>query len=127
MQIPTVIFFTFWGLTSLKRKTVYSGKRPLDRLIGAMLPSGGRALRTSTFNVLGLGARFLSHLVRRHHGQTLCELIRLARELGVRFVACQAAMEMMGITCEELMEGVECAAAATALDAALESRITLFI
>jgi peroxiredoxin family protein len=127
MQVSTTMFFTFWSLTSIKRRTLFSGKPPFERVLGAMLASGAKPHHTSRFNALGLGPRLLGLMVRRHRGPELCDLIKLARELGVRFVACQATMEMMGIRCDELIDGVECSGAATALDVALDSRVTLFI
>ena len=50
-----------------------------------------------------------------------------ARQLGVRFVACEMAMNVMGITREELVEVDEVAGVASFVGMAKESNNTLFI
>ena len=50
-----------------------------------------------------------------------------ARELGVRIVACQMSMDVMGIHKEELIDGVEVGGVATFLGDATRSKTTLFI
>ncbi|MEY2613731.1 MAG: hypothetical protein RL069_2543, partial [Planctomycetota bacterium] len=48
-------------------------------------------------------------------------------EMGVRMVACETSMTVMGITREELLPGVEFGGVATYLDDAARSKVTLFI
>ena len=50
-----------------------------------------------------------------------------ARQLGVRLVACQMSMDIMGIEREELLEGVEIAGVATYMEAASRGNINLFV
>jgi peroxiredoxin family protein len=54
-------------------------------------------------------------------------MAQMARELGVRIVACQMSMDVMGIHKEELVDGVEVGGVATFLDDATRSKTTLFI
>ena len=65
--------------------------------------------------------------MRRKHVLTLPELIRSAREAGVRFVACDMAMDVMGITREELNDVDEVAGVATFAELVKDSGTTLFI
>jgi peroxiredoxin family protein len=51
----------------------------------------------------------------------------MAREMGVKFIACTMSMDVMGITKEELIDGVELGGVASFLDAADRSNTTLFI
>ena len=55
------------------------------------------------------------------------EMAQMARELGVRIVACQMSMDVMGIHKEELIDGVEVGGVATFLGDATRSKTTLFI
>ena len=48
----------------------------------------------------------------------LPDLMTQARELGVRLIACSMSMEAMGITIEELEDGVEIGGVADMLDSA---------
>ena len=51
----------------------------------------------------------------------------LAQDLGIRLIACQMSMGLMGIRKEELVDGLEYGGLATYLTDAADSRITLFI
>ena len=69
--------------------------------------------------------RYLAH--RRGLSVSDEELIRQARALGVRFVACEMAMDVMGLAREELIEVDEVAGVASFAQMARESGRTLFI
>jgi len=58
---------------------------------------------------------------------SLPELIRSAREAGVRFIACDMAMDVIGITREELDDVDEVAGVATFAELVKSSGTTLFI
>ena len=51
----------------------------------------------------------------------------LAQSKGVKLVACTMSMDIMGITKEELIDGVELAGVASYLGDAEESNVNLFI
>ncbi|MCA9120635.1 MAG: DsrE/DsrF/DrsH-like family protein [Planctomycetaceae bacterium] len=127
MGMQVSIFFTFWGLVALKRKTVFKGKPISEKMIAAMLPSLPTRVGTSKLNMLGVGPEFFKHVMRGKNIESLPQLIDLAQELDVRFVACEMSMRVMGITAEELREGVELGGVATYLQDAADSRVTLFI
>ncbi len=127
MGMRVVIFFTFWALPALKQQTRFRGKAPLDKLLTAMQPSGPSNLGVSRWNLFGLGALLLRRLMRKRKIEPLANLIDLARQEGVRMVACTTSMELMAITREELVKGVEMGGVATCLDAASLSGVTLFI
>jgi peroxiredoxin family protein len=127
MGMQVSMFFTFWGLTVLKRRTVFRGKSLIHKALTAMLPAGPSRLGTSKMNLCGFGPRLFSCLMRRHGVQQLEGLIGLARDAKVRMVVCQTSMELMGITHAELIDGIDCGGVATCLDAGIESGLMLFI
>ena len=127
MGMPVYMFFTFWGLTAVKKKTVFKGKRPIEKLLTAMLPAGAHRLGVSKWNLFGLGRIFFEARMRSRHVESLQRLIALARELNVHLVACETSMEVMAIQKHELVEGLEYGGVATCLDAALSGAITLFV
>jgi len=49
----------------------------------------------------------------------------MAKELGVKLIACQMSMDVMGIKKEDLIDGVEIGGAATFLEFASHNAITL--
>jgi peroxiredoxin family protein len=127
MGMDATLYFTFWGLSAIKKRTLFRQKSLTGKLMSLMLPSGPRSLGTSKLNLLGVGPAFFRYVMKKKNVQTLPDLIALAREAGVRLVACQMSMEVMGIKAEELMDGVRLGGVATYVAEARDSAITLFI
>lgn len=122
------MFFTFWGLNILRRpERVKVSKTPIGRAFGAMMPRGTKKLGLSRMNFLGAGAKLIRSVMKRNGISSLEELIDQARAHGVRLVACQMSMEIMGITQAELVDGVELGGVATFLGSGEKSDMSLFI
>jgi peroxiredoxin family protein len=51
----------------------------------------------------------------------------VAREMGVKIIACTMSMDAMGVTREELLDGIEYGGVAAYMGDASQSRVTLFI
>ena len=77
--------------------------------------------------MMGMGGAMMKSVMKLKHVLSLPELIRSAREAGVRFVACDMAMDVMGLSREELMEVDEVAGVATFAELVKSSGTTLFI
>lgn len=121
------MFFTFWGLTALRQKRESRGKTLFQKLMGWMTPVGIRGLGVSKMNFGGIGAKMLRTMMRQQGVPQPEEMAQMARELGVRLVACQMSMDVMGIRKEELIDGIEVGGVATFLGDATRSKATLFI
>lgn len=125
MQVS--LFFTFWGLTALRRGKIVAGDNALSRAFTALTPSGLSRLGVSRLNFGGLGARMLRAMMKQKGVATPEELLALARESKVRIVACTTSMDVMGLDPKDLVPGIEIGGVATYLGDAADSRITLFI
>ena len=122
------MFFTFWGLNIQRRpEKVKVPKTPIGRMFGAKMPRGTKKLGLSRMNFGGAGARMIRSVMKRNGISSLEELIDQARDHGVRLVACQMSMEIMGITREELIDGVELGGVATFIGSGEQSDMSLFI
>ena len=122
------MFFTFWGLNILRKpERVRVAKTPIGRAFGALMPRGTKKLGLSRMNFLGAGAKMIRSVMKRNGISSLEDLIDQARAHGVRLVACQMSMEIMGITQAELVDGVELGGVATFLGAGEKSDMSLFI
>ena len=75
----------------------------------------------------GVGTAMMKHVMAKKNVPPLPELIRQAQGLGVQFVACEMAMNVMGLQKEELLDGVETAGVAEFAALASKSSTTLFI
>jgi peroxiredoxin family protein len=127
MGMQVSLFFTFWGLNALKKRRDLSGKDFLEKLFALMTPVGMEGLGVSKMNFFGIGAKLLRTLMKRKQVASLEELAQMAREMGVKIIACQMSMDVLGITKDELWDGIEVGGVATFLADATKSKITLFI
>lgn len=122
------IFFTFWGLNTLRKdQDVANEKGWLEKLFGRMMPRGADKLGLSRMNFGGLGPKMIKHVMKKHNALSLPQLIELAREQGVRMVACTMTMDLLGLQQEELLDGIEYAGVAAYLGDAADARVNLFI
>lgn len=122
------IFFTFWGLNILRKPEKVKVKKSfIEKMLGFMMPRGSRKLGLSRMNMGGAGAKMIRAVMKSKNVSSLEELIQSAIEHGVRLVACQMSMEIMGIRQEELIDGVELGGVATFLGSGEQSNMSLFI
>lgn len=121
------MFFTFWGLSVLKKTTVLRGKTLFQKMMAVMSPGSSEALPVSKMNYFGVGAKMLRTMMKQRNVTSLEDMISLARELGIRMIACEMSRDVMGIQPSELADGLECGGVATFLADSLKSRTSLFI
>lgn len=128
MERQVTMFFTFWGLTVLRRsKKQRVKKNVIEKMFGAMLPRGSGKLKLSRMNMGGMGTAMMKKIMNDKRVDSLEELIRKAMKAGVKIVACTMSMDVMGIKEEELIEGVELGGVGAYLGDAEEADVNLFI
>jgi peroxiredoxin family protein len=104
MGMEVHIFFTFFGLSLLKKNT--KPKLPgMMRLFTGMIINKMKKLKIPDFE----------------------EMKAQATALGVHLYACSTSMTIMNVKKEDLIEGAEILGAAAFLDIAAESDVQLFI
>ncbi|MBI5603918.1 MAG: DsrE/DsrF/DrsH-like family protein [Deltaproteobacteria bacterium] len=119
------IFFTFYGLDILNKKKNKNLKVPslanpampipVPNIIG-VLP-GMTAMATSMMN----------NWMAKQNVPTIPELLKACIEGGVKLIACQMTMDVMGVKKEDLVDEIELGGAASFLDFALDAKTTLFV
>ncbi|MBQ9058721.1 MAG: FAD-dependent oxidoreductase [Atopobiaceae bacterium] len=128
MGRPVTMFFTFWGLTALRKPTKVSvAKSAIEKMFGVMLPRGAEKLGLSRMNMAGMGARMMKKIMADKNVTSLPDLMQCAMNNGVKIIACTMSMDVMGIRPEELIDGIEFAGVGTYLGDAEESDVNLFI
>lgn len=128
MGRKVTMFFTFWGLNILRRPgRVKVAKTLIERMFSEMMPRGTTKLGLSRMNMGGAGARMIRTIMKKKGISSLEELIESAKAHGVRLVACQMSMDIMGIRREELIDGVELGGVSTFIGSGEESDMSLFI
>ena len=128
MGRKVTMFFTFWGLNALKKKTSPKVKKGFfDFMFGIMLPRGTWRLKLSQMQMLGIGPKLIRFIKKRKNIDSLEAMMFAAKAAGVRIIACQMSMDMMGINKEELIDGIEIGGVAVYLNSAESSDTNLFI
>lgn len=121
------LFFTFWGLNILRKENVTVKKSFIDKMFGFMMPKGADKLTLSKMNMGGFGSMMMKWVMKNKNISTLKELITQAQATGVKFIACQMSMDVMGIKKEELIDGVEIGGVAKYIAESSNSNSNLFI
>lgn len=123
MDMEAAIFFTFYGLEILKK-----GKA--DHL--QVAPIANPAMPVPMPNIIGMlpgmtamATTMMNSWMSKAKVAKLSELLDIAVESGVKLIACQMTMDVMGIKKEDLMAGIEIGGAATFLEFASKNAITL--
>jgi tRNA 2-thiouridine synthesizing protein A len=129
MGKPVSLFFTFWGLSVLRRDNPPHVEKPMmDRMFSTLLPSGVAHLDSlSKMNNAGLGVKLMRKVMRDKGVATPAALLADLVAGGAQLIACQMSMDVMGIHHEELIDGVQIGGVAAFLGEAQESGTTLFI
>lgn len=122
------IFFTFWGLNVLKKEQKPRVKKDIfGRMFSWMMPSSSKKLKLSQMSMMGAGDKMMRYIMRKKNINSLEELRQQALDNGVEFIACQMTMDMMGISKEELLDGVSIGGVATYMERAEQANVNLFI
>jgi peroxiredoxin family protein len=128
MEMEAGIFFTFFGLEILKKGM--ADKLKVEPIANPALPQPVPGV--SIPNIVGvlpgmtaMATGMMHGWLKKSHVATVSSLLDTAVEMGVRLIACQMTMDVMGITQDQLIDGIEVGGAATFLDYASENAITL--
>lgn len=123
MDLEAAIFFTFYGLEILKKGNA-------DKL--QVAPIANPAMPMPVPNIIGMlpgmtamATSMMNNWMKKANVAKLSELLEMAQEMGVRLIACQMTMDVMGIKKEDLIDGIEIGGAATFLEFASEDAIAL--
>jgi len=124
MGMEVHLYFTFWGMNMIAKKTINSLKTspvgnpalPMPNILG-MLPG-----------MTGMVTSMMKKKMQKMKMPTIKDMIATAKESGVQFHACSPSMDMMGLKKEDLIPEVDdIIGATTYLDLASEDAITLFV
>ncbi len=128
MGKQVTMFFTFWGLNVIK-----DAKRPkvkkdmMGNMFDKMMPGHAGELKLSNMNMGGMGRRMMKLRMKNKNVDALETMIDQARKSGIKMIACQMSMDIMGVHKEELIEGVQIGGVANYLEEAEQANLNLFI
>ena len=130
MGLNVSMFFTFYGLTLLKKK-LELGVTALGNP-GMKMPMAG--MHIGMPNVMGMipgvdaaATGMMKNLIKKKGVASIEELRKTAVESDVRIIACQMTLDLFEYKPEDLIDGHEIGGAATYIETATQSDINLFI
>lgn len=129
MGMKVSMFFTFWGLGVIQKTDGGRGKKDtLQWMMSVMNRGGAKRLKLSKMNMLGMGNTSMKSLMKKYRMPSLEEMIKLAKDQGVEFVACTTSIALMGLDKSDFIDEVDrYAGASTYLGLASEGNVNLFI
>jgi len=128
MDMEAAIFFTFYGLEIIKKGK--ADKLQVSPIANPAMPQPIPGI--SVPNIIGVlpgmtavATSMMNGWMKKANTAKLSELLEMAVESGVRIIACQMSMDVMGIKKEDLIDGVEVAGAAAFIEFASNDAIAL--
>ncbi len=138
MDMEVGIFFTFYGLTLLKKKLEAKVAPHTNPAMPMKMPFGPAGFQNIEWpmpnvvmgNVPGFETMATSLMKKTFKNKgvaTIEELRDICIESDVKMIGCQMTMDVFGFSKDDFIEGIDVAGAATFLEFAAESDIQLFI
>jgi peroxiredoxin family protein len=130
MGLEVSMFFTFYGLTLLKKK-LDLGVSPLGNPAMAMpmfgMHIGMPNLMSAVPGVDAAATMMMKNLIKKKGVASIEELRDMAVEADVEMIACQMTMDLFEYKMEDMIKGPVLGGAATYIETATKSDINLFI
>jgi len=130
MDMEATIFFTFYGLEIIKKNP----NLQVAPIGNAAAPPPFPSIPVGVPNIIGMmpgmtsvATEMMKSWMKKANVATIPKLLEQCQKLGVRLIGCQMTMDVMNIKREDLLDDIEIGGAATFIDSAADSDISLFI
>ena len=138
LDMEVQIFFTFYGLTLLKKDIKAKVAPATNPAMPMKMPFGPKGFQDFEWpmpNVLmgnmpgfeSMATGLMKQTFKNKGVASIEELRDMCLESGVKFIGCQMTMDVFGFQKEEFIDGVDVGGAATFLEYASEADIQLFV
>jgi peroxiredoxin family protein len=130
MGLEVSMFFTFYGLTLLKKKLnlhISTLGNPAMQMPMFGMHIGMPNLVSALPGVDAAATAMMKNLIKRKGVASIEELRAAAVESEVKMIACQMTMDLFEFSKDDLIEGPVLGGAATYIETAMKSDINLFI
>lgn len=138
MEMEVAVFFTFYGLTLLKKKITAKVAPQTNPAMPMKMPFGPKGFQEVEWpmpnmlmgNMPGfetMATSLMKETFKKKGVATIEELREICLESGVKLIGCQMTMDVFGFSQVDFVEGVDIGGAATFLEFAADSDIQLFI
>jgi peroxiredoxin family protein len=125
MDFEVAVFFTFYGLYILHKQRMPNLK--VSAVGNPAMPISIPSVVGMLPGMSGMATSMMKNWMAKAGTATVPQLLESCVEFGVRLIACQMTMDVMGIKREDLIDGIEIGGAATFLEFAADADITLYM
>jgi len=132
MGWEVAIFFTFYGLDIVHKDRM--PKLSVSPVGNPAMPPPMKKVPVHIPTLVGVlpgmksaATKMMINWMSKANLASIPELLEIANEVGIRMYACNTTLNVMGVSKEDLIDGVEFAGAPAFLDFAGESDVQLFI
>ena len=130
MGVEVTMFFTFYGLTLLKKK-LDLGISTLGNPAMKMPMMGMHMAMPNLISAVpgadAMATAMMKNLIKRKGVASIEELRQAAIEAEAKMIACQMTMDLLEYKLEDMIEGPTLGGAATYMENALKSDVNLYI
>ena len=138
MEMEVAVFFTFYGLTLLKKDIEAKVAPHTNPAMPMKMPFGPQGFQNFEWpmpnllmgNIPGfetVATSLMKKTFKNKGVATIEELRAICIESDVKLIGCQMTMDVFGFSKDDFVDGVDIGGAATFLDFASEADIQLFI
>jgi len=123
MGIEASIFFTLYGVQILKK----NAKLKVAPLANPAMPMPVPNIIGALPGMTAMASMMMKGMFKKQSVPPIKELLDMARESGVKLVACQMTMDVLGIKQKNLIDGIEFGGLATFIEYGMGSTVNLFV
>lgn len=123
MGIEASVFFTLYGINILKKRARLKVAPIANPAMPMPIPNIVGALPGMT----SLASMMMKGMFKKQSVPSVKELLDMSRDSGVRLIACQMTLDVLGVKQKDLIEGVEFGGLATFLEYGMGATVTLFV
>ena len=138
MEMEVAVFFTFYGLTLLKKRITAKVAPQTNPAMPMKMPFGPKSFQEVEWpmpnmlmgNIPGfetMATSLMKETFKKKGVATIEELREICIESGVKLIGCQMTMDVFGFSQDDFVKGVDIGGAATFLEFAADADIQLFI
>ena len=138
MEMEVAIFFTFYGLTLLKKKIEAKVAPHANPAMPMKMPFGPRGFQNFDWPMPNLlmgnmpgfetvATSLMKKTFKNKGVATIEELRDICLESDVKMIGCQMTMDVFGFSRDDFIDGIDVGGAATFLEFAADADIQMFI
>ena len=123
MGIEASIFFTLYGVNILKKKA----NLKVAPIANPAMPMAVPNLIGALPGMTSMASMMMKGMFKKQSVPTIKELLEMSRDSGVKLVACQMTLDVLGVKKKDLIDGIEFGGLATFLEYGMGATVTLFV